>query len=200
MNKFVALYESAIQRYTRGGFLTGDLVKFVDGAFKDEFFKKQSPNYVEKAKSFNDSDLNLRVSAIKAVRPTIHSGDVQNEAEDFLIDLTQEVAPGMYIEFITIPARLLRPINTYPDLAPVPGSLKRDNKSNIDPKLIKHEEEENLMLSPYRQTTTSDLGNGKDSKGDRTLNNTNTQIPSSPAVGVKSPAVENGTAIYLPKG
>ena len=103
MNKFVALYESTIQRYTRGGLLTGDLVKFVENAFKDDFFKKQAWNYVEKAKSFHDSDLNLRVSAIKAVRPTMHSGDVQNEAEEFIVDVTQEIAPGLYREFLTIP-------------------------------------------------------------------------------------------------
>ena len=199
MNKFVALYESTIQRYTRGGLLTGDLVKFVENAFKDDFFKKQAWNYVEKAKSFHDSDLNLRVSAIKAVRPTMHSGDVQNEAEEFIVDVTQEIAPGLYREFLTIPARLLQHIDTYPNLAPIPGSLKRNNKSNIDPKLINQEEENKLMSSPFRQTTTSDLGDKKDSKGDRTLNNSNTQIPSSPATGVKSPAVKDNTAMYLPK-
>ena len=55
MNKFVKMYESAIQRYTRGGFLTGDLVKFIDNAFKDDFFKKQAPNYVQKAKAFSEA-------------------------------------------------------------------------------------------------------------------------------------------------
>ena len=50
MGRFTALYESAIQRFTRGGFLTGDLVKFKDDAFKDDFFKQQASNYIEKAK------------------------------------------------------------------------------------------------------------------------------------------------------
>lgn len=199
MNKFVKLYESSIQRYTRGGFLTGDLVKFTENAFKDDFFKNQAPNYVHKAKSFADSGLNLRVSAIKAVRPTIHSGDIQNEAEEFLVDLTQEVAPGLYREFITVPARMLQHIETYPNLAPVPSGLKREGDVNIDPKEIKQEQEENTMISPQRQTLTSDLGDKKDSEGERTLNNFNTTIPSSPAQGVPSPSVEKGTARYLPK-
>ena len=55
------------------------------------------------------------------------------------------------------------------------------------------------MQSPHRQTKTSDLGDNKDSEGDRELKNTNTTIPSSPAVGDKSPAVDKGTARYLPK-
>ena len=40
MSKFIKLYESAIQRFTRGGFLIGDLVKIRESALSDEFFKK----------------------------------------------------------------------------------------------------------------------------------------------------------------
>lgn len=199
MNKFVKLYESAIQRFTRGGFLTGDLVKFIDGAFKDEFFNTQGKNYVEKAKHFSDSGLNMRVSAIKAVYPTVHSGDVQNEAKEFLVDVTLEIAPGLYKEFLTIPAKLLVHIDTYPNLAPVPDSLKRKGNVNIDPKSPDLKDEDELMSSPHRQTSTSDLGDKKDSPGDRELKNTNVKIPSSPAVGDKDPAVAKGTARYLPK-
>lgn len=199
MNKFEKLYESAIQRFTRGGFLTGDLVRFTENAFKDDFFKKQAPNYVQKAKSFNEGGLNLRVSAIKAVRPTIHSGDIQNEAESFLVDIVQEIAPGLYREFITVPAHLLEPVNTYPNLAPVPDSLKRHNDTNIDPQTVKLKDSTEMMLSPHRQTLTSDAGNQKDSPGDRKLNDFNTKIPSSPAKGENSPSVEAGTHRYLPK-
>jgi len=199
MNKFNAIYESAIQRFTRGGFLTGDLVKFTENAFRDDFFKKQAPNYIQKAKAFNEGGLNLRVSAIKAVRPTIHAGDVQNEAESFLIDLVQEIAPGLYREFITVPAHILEPINTYPNLAPVPDSLKRHNNTSIDPHPATIKDEAELMLSPHRQTLTSDTGNNKDSEGDRKLNNVNVKIPSSPAKGENSPSVERSTYRYLPK-
>lgn len=206
MNKFVKLYESAIQRFTRGGFLTGDLVKFTDKAFSDDFFKKQAPNYVQKARSFNESGLNLRVSAVKAVRPTIHSGDIQNEAESFLVDIVQEVAPGLYREFITVPAHILQTVDTGINLAPVPDSLKRKGNVNIDPKLEETKAAAEAMLNPQRQTMTSDLGNNKDDKGDRKLNNVNVQIPSEPAKGARTPEVNpnfpnpgKSTAMYLPK-
>jgi len=206
MNKFVKLYESAIQRFTRGGFLTGDLVKFTEGAFRDDFFKKQAPNYVQKAKSFSESGLNLRVSAVKAVRPTIHSGDIQNEAESFLVDIVQEIAPGLYREFLTVPAHVLTTIDTGINLAPVPDSLKRKDNTNIDPKLEDAKASAEAMLTPHRQTMTSDLGNKKDDKGDRQLNNANVQIPSVPAQGERTPEVNpnfpnqgKSTARYLPK-
>lgn len=205
MSKFVKLYESAISRYTRGGFLTGDLVKFSPEAWKNDFFRKQAPNYIDRAKDFNNCGLNLRVSAVKAVRPTIHSGDIQNEADEFLVDITRELAPGLYKDFLTVPASCLVHLDSYPNLAPVPDSLKRKNNVNIDPKQLEQEKAESI-LRPFRQTLTSDVGDGKDNPGDRKLLNTNTKIPSDTAKGEKTPLVNPNfplpgasTAKYLPK-
>lgn len=199
MGRFTALYESAIQRFTRGGFLTGDLVKFTDKAFSDDFFKKQAPNYIDKAKSFASSGRNIRVSAVKAVRPTIHSGDVQNEADSFLIDIVLELAPGLYKEFLTVPAHLLQHIDTGINLAPVPDDLKRKDTTQIKPEEEQEVEKGDNFTTPHRQTHTSDLGNKKDSEGDRKLDNTNVQIPSNPAKDARDPSVKNSTARYLPK-
>jgi hypothetical protein len=55
------------------------------------------------------------------------------------------------------------------------------------------------MLSPQRQTLTSDTGDKKDSEGDRKLNNFNTKIPSLPAKDESNPSVDSGTHRYLPK-
>jgi hypothetical protein len=199
MGRFAALYESAIQRFTRGGFLTGDLVKFTDKAFNDDFFKKQAPNYIDKAKSFASSGRNIRVSAVKAVRPTIHSGNVQNEAYSFLVDIVLELAPGLYKEFLTVPAHLLQRIDTGINLAPVPDDLKRKDNTKIKPEEEHEIKKDDNFTAPHRQTNTSDLGNKKDSEGDRKLDNTNIRIPSSPAIDSRDPSVKNSTARYLPK-
>jgi len=199
MGRFTALYESAIQRFTRGGFLTGDLVKFTDKAFSDDFFKKQAPNYMDKAKSFASSGRNIRVSAVKAVRPTIHSGDVQNEADSFLVDIVLELAPGLYKEFLTVPAHLLQHVDTGINLAPVPDDLKRKDTTQIKPEEEQEIKKGDSFTAPHRQTHTSDLGNKKDNEGDRKLDNTNVQIPSSPAKDARDPSVKNSTARYLPK-
>ena len=136
MGKFIKLYESAIQRFTRGGFLIGDLVKLKEGAFNDEFFKNQGVNYTEKLKEFTNSGLNIRVSAVKASRPSYQPGNIQNEASDFLVDIVLERAPGLYYEFVTVPARVLEHIDTGINLAPVPDSLKRPNNEVIDPEEV----------------------------------------------------------------
>ena len=63
--KFNKIYESYVSRYTRGGFLTGDLVKVRDDYKSSEGYKKLSPEYKAKLDDLLASDLNLRVSGIE---------------------------------------------------------------------------------------------------------------------------------------
>jgi hypothetical protein len=197
MGKFIKILESAIQRYTRGGFLTGDLVKFKDGYQNDEFFKKQSSDYINKIQDFIKSGLNIRVSAIKAVYPSSYKpGNIQNEAESFIVDVVLETAPGMYHHFITVPAHALEKVDTGINLAPVPDSLKYDDKVQIEPTELTDVQPDSYQ-SPYRQTRTSDLGNNKDNKTEISNPKKNTKIPASPADGDRDPAVSAGTSRYL---
>lgn len=197
MGKFINLFESTIQRYTRGGLLTGDLVKFVNGFQNDEFFKKQSVNYLQKIDEFVKSGLNLRVSAIKAVYPSSYKpGNIQNEAESFLVDIVLESAPGLYYSFVTVPAHVLERVDTGINLAPVPDSLKYDDKVQIEPTELSNTST-NTYQSPARQTTTTDRGDQKDSKTVLSNPDKNIRIPSKPAEKERDPA--SYTYRYLPK-
>lgn len=200
MNKFETLLESSIQRFTRGGLLVNDLVKFRSDYMKDEFFKNQASNYLEEVKKFVESGLNIRVSAIKPVYPNSFApGNIQGEAESFLCDIVLEKAPGLYYSFITVPIRILEHIDTGVNLPPVPDQLKYKDKSSTDIEELKPFANSDTYMSPYRQTRTSDLGNAKDSKNNTFLNNKNIKIPSKSAEGEKSPAVTSYTYNYLPK-
>lgn len=198
MGKFIKLYESAIQRFTRGGFLVGDLVKIKESALSDDFFKKQATNYIEKIKEFVNSGLNIRVSAVKPVYPNAYApGNIQSEAESFLCDIVLEKAPGLYYMFITVPAHVLEHVDTGINLAPVPDAFKRPNNEIINPELVSQGKDPTSYLSPYRQTLTTDRGDNKDSKSDITLTDKNIKIPSKPNDKVRDPA--SYTALYLPK-
>jgi hypothetical protein len=204
MGKFINLYESAIQRFTRGGLLVGDLVKFKDNVFSDDFFKNQSSNYSTKIKSFIDSGLNIRVSSIKPVRPSYQAGNVYNEAQEFLVDVVLEKAPGLYYEFATVPMRVLEHFDTGVNLAPIPDSLRYNDKSSTDiNELGSAKKGAEALLDPYRQTRTADFGDGKDSKSNSELGNVNIKIPSNTSVDAKSPSVfspqKDYTKNYLPK-
>lgn len=201
MAQFLKLYESAIQRFTRGGFLVGDLVKFKSNFSSDEFFKKQATNYLQKIDEFVKSGLNIRVSAVKPVYPNSYKpGNIQNEAESFLIDIVLEKVPGLYYDFVTVPAHVLEHIDTGINLAPVPDSLRRPNNEIIDPEEVSSQTNDpTSYLTPNRQTLTSDRGNAKDSKTEISLTDKNIKIPSSPAEGERDPAVASYTARYMPK-
>ena len=191
--KFTPLLETYLQKFTRGGFLTGDVVKIKKNAFSSDFFKNQPKQYQDKLKSWAESDLLLRVSAVKPIRPTTQgSGNAEITGSEFDVDITQEIAPGRYVDFLTVPASLLDPIDaTSPNLPPVPDSLKRKSKTNIKP------EEQETQVQQVNHTFMSDDGKGKLIPGDRKLNNTNVKIPSKPAT--KSQGVANYTYQYLPK-
>lgn len=200
MAQFMKLYESAIQRFTRGGFLVGDLVKFKPNFNSDEFFKKQATNYLQKIDEFVKSGLNIRVSAVKPVYPSSYRpGNIQNEAESFLIDIVLEKAPGLYYDFVTVPAHVLEHIDTGINLAPVPDSLRRPNNEIIDPEEVSSSSDPTSYLTPHRQTQTSDRGNSRDTKSETSLPTANVKIPSSPAEGERDPAVASYTARYMPK-
>lgn len=204
MGKFAKLYESAIQRFTRGGLLVGDLVKFKKNIFDDDFFKNQSANYADKVKSFIDSGLNIRISSIKTVRPSYQPGNVYNEGSEFIADVVLEKAPGLYYDFITVPVRVLEHFDTGVNLAPVPDSLRYDDKSSIDiSELGTTKKGAEALLDPFRQTRTTDFGNGKDSNSETYLPSQNTKIKSSPSEDAKDPSVysrqKDYTKNYLPK-
>jgi hypothetical protein len=198
MGKFKNLYESAIQRFTRGGFLVGDLVRIKESSLNDAFFKKQATNYIDKVKEFISSGLNIRISAVKPVYPNAFApGNIQSEAESFLCDIVLEKAPGLYYSFITIPAHLLEHIDTGINLAPVPDALKRPNNEIMDPEPVNKFNDPTTYMSPYRQTSTTDKGDNKDVKSEISLPTVNVKIPASTAEGEKDPA--SYTARYLPK-
>jgi hypothetical protein len=197
---FVKLFESAMQRYTLGGLLVGDVVVFKKGAFNDSWFKSLGTNTQEKLKNMANSGLNLRISAIKNVLPNVMgANNTDYTGTDFNVDITSEIAPGRYMDFATIPGRLLEPKSSVPNLPGVPEVLKKDDpgkRAHIKAKKVSNEQEEVPFYSPV-QTRLSDIGKNKLNTGDRELNNKNVKIPSSPASGATDPA--SYTAKYLPK-
>lgn len=126
MNKFDILLESTRARYTQGGLLVGDLVRVKKEALTSEWAKKQAGNLIEKLKEFVDTPLNVRISAVKALRPAV-AGSVQaeNQVDDYYCDVVIETAPGLYADFITLPINLLEYIEPDNNLAQVPDVLKQ---------------------------------------------------------------------------
>jgi hypothetical protein len=169
MKKFTTLLEGVFRRYQGGDFLTGDIVKIKADALNSDWAKSQEANALEALKQFMESDLNLRVSSVKALRPAVQGSTQQDEQTcDFYVDVVQETAPGRWHSFITVPAVLLELANPdTPNLAPVPDSLKKADPSHIEPEEVKDESKaDGDTRLPGSQTRYTDHGDGKLSKSD----------------------------------
>jgi len=197
--RFVNIFESVMQRYTNAGFLAGDVITFKKDALNSDWIKSLGLNTQEKIKQMINSGLNLRVSSVKNVFPNVGgAGNTDFTGTKVNLDITSEIAPGRYADFVTIPSEVVDVKGSYPNLPEVPDVFKKDDpgkRSHIKPKKLEKSKNETPFLAP-NQTKQSDLGGGKLSDGDRELNNTNIKIPSSPAKGANDPA--SYTYQYLP--
>ena len=134
-SKFDTLFESNFSRFQGGGFLTGDVIKLKQGWESDDRASKAPAQLIEKLKELNESDLVLRVSSVKPIRPAVNSSvDQSLGADDFHIDITQESAPGRYTGvFVTVPQHLLELNGPNDKLPDIPDSLKRKENVTIKP-------------------------------------------------------------------
>jgi hypothetical protein len=198
MNKrFVKLYESIVNRYNRGGFLTSDVVKFIPDVLKDAYFKNVDDDYKKKVEDYANCGCNLRVRNVKSSVPAVMgAGNPDYNGYGFVADICKEIAPGTYDnESLTVPVYLLVKVDSVPNLPAVPDKFKRKDDTQIEPVEVKDENEEVPFFSPGR-TKTADRGNKKDTASETSLLNKNVKIPSSPAKGAANPA--SYTANYLP--
>ena len=173
MNKYTTLLEATLQRFTSGGFLTGDLVKLKSGCTSSEWAKKQPSNLMEKLKEFAATDKHLRVSAVKALRPAV-SGSIQphNQVDDYYCDIVMEEAPGLYHQFITLPAELLEYQEQDINLPELPESLRGKDSTTGEPEEVAVEDSDNPM-DPVEQT----IGGTDKDKSMTDTNNTDVVNP-----------------------
>jgi len=196
--KFLKLYESWMRCTNRGGFEVSDIVKFKDNALKHDFIKKSSDEIVKFVKDLINDGCALRVKNITNTFPAVMgAGNTDDTGAGVMIEVCREIAPGRFEEAgVLVHPDMLARIDVYPNLTPVPDKFKRKEKINIKPKEVKDEEGEEVpFYSPKPGTRRSDV-HGKMEAGDRSLNNVNVVIPSSPAKGHNDPA--SYTANYLP--
>lgn len=164
--KFNQIFESTIDRFKQGGLLTGDLVKFKANALTNEWVKKQLPTMVDKIKEFIESDKNIRVAAVKALRPAAAGSFQSNlQVDDWYCDITQEEAPGLFLNFLTVPIELLDQIDVEGNLPPIPDSQKfdpNDERVTIKPEEVKIEQGDTEHNAAYGT---------KSQEGDKSLSN-----------------------------
>lgn len=169
-SKFDTIFESNFTRFQGGGFLTGDVIKFKNGWESSDWCKSAPQQTLDKIKELADSDLILRVSSVKPIRPSVNSDvDQARGVDGFFIDIAQETAPGRYSgHFITVPQDIIE-FDTSgnnertPD---IPDSLRREEDVDLKPKELENEDvsgdsEDTRNVDPVKDTGTDDKVNKK---------------------------------------
>lgn len=182
-NKFKKIFESNFQRFQGGGVLTGDLVEFIDNVLNDGWFDKQSDNVKETVSQMLDSDLNIRVSSVYGLRPATAGGKQQDQqTDDFYVDVAHELAPGMLGDVISLPVHLVKVVDTGGNLAPIPDSLRYDDRSHIKPEPVELQEGDDESDGVFGT---------KVKEGDKSL-------PQEDTPGLGEPAQDNmDTSVYM---
>lgn len=128
---FELLAEGYINRFQSGGLVSQDVVKFRKNALQHQYIKDM-PGYAERIKQLMESDLILKVGAVKQVRAGSQYGTGPSNL-GFLVDVVQETAPSLWSNTITVPIEVLERVDIGYGTPPVPESLKRKERITIKP-------------------------------------------------------------------
>lgn len=196
-NKFLVKIEENIQRYTNGGKLVSDVVKFVKNYKSKDSYKALGDDVKEYIELLTKTDKNIRVVDVKPMFPSHATGNDQNRGNGFSVELAIELAPGLFDlqNKVTVPSDLVVAVNTYSNLPDIPQSMRKKEKINHKP--TPPEEDNESPYNPYLQTLMSQDGSTL-RRTETKLFNKNVVIPSEPAKGARSPEVKGFNKVYTP--
>ena len=161
-SKFVLLAEEETSRYRQGGYLMGDFAIINKKALNHPEIKNKPSNFIDVVKELINSDLPLKISAVKSERPESQhdlygAGSLMTK---IYIDLYQEYAPGLFKNAITLPAEVVDVVKPEGNnWSPAhPETWKYDNKEEINGKPVKDAEGdlEHQTQGSKRKTATKD--------------------------------------------
>lgn len=120
--------EKMIQRFETAGFSVGDQVKIKKNILQSDFLKSKGQTFIDHINNCLETDLVLKISAIKSIRPNTTGNYQSTDApDDFYCDVYIEYAPGQVANPITIPAQYLESVDNGINYPKIPDSLKRKN-------------------------------------------------------------------------
>ena len=136
-NKFDLVIEGYMKRHQGTHFLMGDRVKFNDNFLQHEWSKKLPEIALERLKAVIESGDNIRVTAVKPMRPSTAQQGGFGEVDDIYLDIAREQAPGLFTSVFTIPQDIVTLQEDYPNLAgETPEGQIRSGHDHIEPKEV----------------------------------------------------------------
>jgi hypothetical protein len=136
-SKFAVLCEEETSRWTGAGLMPGDYIKIRKDALKSPKLAGRPSQFYDKIKEIMNSDLPLKASAIKSMRPETQHGLFMgaDSPAEFYVDVVQCLTPATFVNNMTLPLEVLDKVepegnNFSPEH---PDSWSYDNKVQIHP-------------------------------------------------------------------
>lgn len=134
-SKFDVIFEDYANKFSRGGFLPGDFVKFKSDVLSNPAVQAGSEDYINKIKELMESDLHLRIHTLSAAGATNHPASV-GTADRYYATVYQTL-PGNSAtstdNVITVPLSVLERVApaSAESQMPIPGSTFHENCEKI---------------------------------------------------------------------
>ena len=135
MSEFDIILENALHRYQRTEFLVGDLIKLVDSWDSDDWVKRQSGGQIDKVREIVGSGHHLRVAGIRGLyNDGSNAHGNQDSADYHYIELVEELAPGRYSNFVTLPVHLIQRVELEGNnvTRPMPDDMVHKSNTHIE--------------------------------------------------------------------
>ncbi len=151
--KFDAIFESVIQRYQAGGFLTGDPVKFKANYKSSDTYKGMPPHMQQAVDELATSGLNIVVTQVGGKVSPSSAGDQFRTPNGTQITIAGDQGGMRHYGFLTISPDMIELQDNGPNLPPVPDQFRKDDVVIIKPQKV--------VDDPKNITRVTDKGNGK---------------------------------------
>lgn len=159
--KFDAIFESVIQRYQAGGFLTGDPVKFTAGYKSTDTYKGMPKHMQAVIDDLATSGLNIVVTQVGGKVSPSSAGDQFRTPSGTQITVAGDQGGNRHYGFVTVTPDMIELQDNGPNLPPVPDQFKRKDVVIIKP--------EKVVPDKNNITRVTDKGNGKNTPTDLKL-------------------------------
>lgn len=166
--KFDAVFESVIQRYQAGGFLTGDPVKLRATYKSSDTYKAMPPHMQKDLDELATSGLNIVVTQVGGKVSPASAGDQFRTPGQSVITIAGDQGGMRHYGFITVTPDMLEIQDNGINLPPVPDQFKKKDVVIIKPTKV--------VDDPKNITRVTDKGNGKNTPTDLKLAGESTLI------------------------
>ena len=196
-SRFEQVIKEHYDRFTRNGFLCGDLVKIKQEALDGPWSKTQSVEKINMLRELATSGDYLRVSHIKSPYG-FSAGGKDYEPDSFYLDITREIAPGLFTDKVTLPSYLVELLMTGGEnrtQTPINPKHVRPNNEIIKPQLVQQVNSiANYMDNQHPNYPRVDAAQGNEDPGN--VPQTDKYVTSNPTTNTLLPGAQKHKARY----